>query len=619
MDTAIIHILVIWSKAEPYKTEILSDLRNEFEILKIFTGHWEKEKFLQNYMIFYAHSQYKLDKDSYEVLLQRKIDHCGDGDFTVVVLRDDHPQFEKRITSSGEREVNIRMFDKKTQYRVLTGGGHKIHSSDDAWETNHDLTLMFGQNTEDFLKTHAIDGSTEVLNNNCVGVGGYSDIQQLFYVLNNTIQYVVLRNHECIPDEYTVDGHGDIDLLVENKNYMAYLTGAKKIYPEEYRVYHTISIRGEEVPFDFRYVGDNYYDEPWQNRILQNRILQKGLFYTPDKENQYYSLLYHAYIQKWEVKDDYFLKLQIYAEAINVIFQNDECGAVRQLDLYLAQNRYEYTRPQDSTVVYNQNNLALSKYAFRYGQLIKRLNVNDGEGGIYHSRVYEKKESFVKIGTKSLIDNEAKYLHKMKGCWKFPQVLLHEYDKDNEESILETTRMKGSDYLTFFSDINHQRGKYVRSFLLGCIELLKQLANRQVAHRDFLPSNLIINEENGKCVVSLIDFGWASDIDNIEENRPKYLGGRYVNNGNMCDSYSLGTFLLDYWYDLPYIRIIGKELRSISSCEYKSQSIINKLSVIASKVKYWYTPYDSWRLLCRRHTRIGWIKNKILNVIKNKG
>lgn len=52
MGSSIIHILVIWSKGKDYKDEILADLKNDFEILKVFRGHWDKDKFLQNYMVF---------------------------------------------------------------------------------------------------------------------------------------------------------------------------------------------------------------------------------------------------------------------------------------------------------------------------------------------------------------------------------------------------------------------------------------------------------------------------------------------------------------------------------------------------------------------------------------
>ena len=617
VNDSLIHILVIWSKANDKKGIIMEDLRKDFEILKIFKVHWDKDLFIQNYMTFYAHSQYHLAPDAYQALLMGKIEHCGDEDFTVVILRDTHPLFETRLTSSGKRLVNTHIFDKKTRYRALTGGGHKIHSSDDAWETNHDLTLLFGLNTEDFRKKYVLDGAEATLTQNCVGIGGYKSIEQFFYVLNNCIRYVIMRNHECLPNLYTVEGHGDIDLLCDNMNWMAYLTNAKPVFTEPYRVFHTILIGGNEVPFDFRFVGDNYYDQPWQENILSTRILVKNLFYAPNAENQYYSLLYHTYIQKWEIKEDYLPKLKMYAEQIGIVFSSNVKTSILQLDSFLSKHRFEYVRPRDITVIYNADHISQSDYAHRYGQLLKRLDATISGALHYHSRVYEKSNSFVKIGTPWLIENEANYLRRLSDMHGVPKLLGQNKDTKHNENIIEISRMPGVDFKTFFDNTNHQRAKYVRSFIICCIRVLMSLSDNRVAHRDFLPSNLIISEENGKLQVSLIDFGWASEISCASENRPDNLAGRFVSNDNFTDAHSFGMFLLDYWYDLPYIRLISWMLRNITNKDTKSAAILtNKYNSIILTAKIMFSPYDSWRLLCRRHLRIGWTKQLILNKLK---
>lgn len=618
MSNPCIHILIIWSSAIDKKDFIIRDLQSQFRIMRIFNMHWDEKKFFSNYRTFYAHSLKNFNLSQFTTIIKNKITHCGIGDFTLVVFEDPNPDLQERETSSGKRLVNVRVFDKKTQYRTMTGGGHKIHSSDDAWETNKDLTLLFGLCTHDFLNKYQGSSLEETtINKNCEGVGGYESITQLFYVLNNTIKYCVLRNHECLPNEYTVEGHGDIDLLVEHFNYMRYLTFAKPVFKEPYRVYHTIRIAGNDIPFDFRHIGDNYYDKPWEEKILNNRILTKNLFYTPSAEDQYYSLLYHAYIQKWEVKADYLPKLTIFAKSINEVFCPEIESVIKQLDSFLEKNRYEYIRPTDKTVVYNTLNIQSSKYAFRHGQLIKRLNVEDPNGNNYHSRVYEKKDSFVKIGTNWLLHNESVFLQKLKDIEGFPKVLSEEQDPANDETLLEITRVKGKDFNAFFSDVNHQRRKYVKSFIIECIGLLDKLSSQNVSHRDFLPGNLIISDKNKKSNVSLIDFGWATDIEKAKANRPKDLAGRYVSTKNPSDSYTLGLFLLDYWYDLPYIRIISKLLRNISYQDCRSRSVFKKkLNRISIMARIAFTPYDEWRLLCRRHLRIGWTKKSIVKKIK---
>lgn len=602
-----LHILIIWEKALDKKDYILDDINKSFIIQRIFKFHWDAELFLKNYTVFYAHSLKHLSRKNLNRILTNKISHCGNGDFYVIVFEDPSPNLQLRKTSSGNRLVNINVFDKKTEYRQLTGGGHRIHSSDDVWETNKDLTLLFGLNTEDFCNQYRESVTEEIpISHNCIGVGGYASIQQLFYVLNNTIKYCVLRNHECLPDQYTVEGHGDIDLLVEDKNYMSYLTLARPIFPESYRVYHTISIARENIPFDFRYVGDNYYDQPWEEHILANRKLKEDLFYIPNDEDQFYTLLYHAYIQKREVKADYLPKLSLYAEKINKTFSPDIEASIKQLDSFLNKNRFEYIRPIDKTVIYNSKNISLSKYAWRYGQLIKRLDVNTSDDNHFHSRVYEKKESFTKIGTNWLIHNEAFYLQKLDNLEGFPKVLKEIRDDDNNESIIEITRVKGINFHRYFSNVHHQRKKHVKSFVLGALDLLNKLYTQDISHRDFLPENLIISEWNKRCSVSLIDFGWATDIENTNVNRPPNLAGRFISSKNATDSYTLGMFLLDYWYDLPYIRLISKLLRDISFDDYLTESIFKKkMKKISALAHIAFTPYDEWRLLCRRHNRIG--------------
>ena len=617
MNKPILHILVIWSKGLDYKEEILSDLRKNFDILKVFRCHWDKDKFLQNYMVFYAHSQYHLDSNSFRSLLQNKVNQCGDEDFTVVVLRDDSPLFENRSTSSGVRLVNTRIFDKKIHYRALTGGGHKIHSSDDAWETNHDLTLMFGLNTEDFCRRITLDGGEANFSQNCQGVGGYKSIQDFFYVLNNTIRYVVLRNHECIPHQYTVEGHGDIDLLCDNKNWMAFLTAARPVFEESYRVYHIICIGGVEVPFDFRHVGDNYYDQLWQENILQTRVLTRNLFYAPNPENQYYSLLYHAYIQKWEIKEDYLPKLKMYAEAIGQSFDSDSRITIHQLDTFFRAHRYEYTRANDITVVYNHDHIALSPYALRFGQFFKRLAPRPSDPMKFHSRIYEKKDSFIKIGTTSLIENEATYLQKLLHCVRVPKLLRKEFLAEENETLIEISRVKGVDFNKFFGNVDNHRWSYLRNFIIRCLELLYMLADNHIAHRDFLPSNLMIDAKG--TIVSLIDFGWATELGKQNENRPKNLAGWFAKEDNATDSFALAQLLYYYWYDIYYIRVISKMLFAISDDDTKNAEYLKKrYKKIFLVARFLFFPYDLWRLFCRRHHRVGQIKRRILKLIKHK-
>lgn len=608
--SSIFHIMVLWSNATQYKEAILEDLRaSNLHVYRMFDVRWDKDAFLDNYIVFYAHSQKHLAYDKYKNLLRGKMTHCGDGRFFVIILKDDTPIFENRGTSSGDRLVNTRVYDKKVKYREMTGGGHKIHSSDDAWETNKDLTLMFGLNTDDFLKRYPESDKVETYEHNCVGVGGYNSIEEFFYVLNNTVEYVVMRNFECIPDEYTVEGHGDIDLLVENLNYVRYLTLARPIFEEAYRVYHEIVIAGKSVPFDFRHVGDNYYDRPWQTQILAARVKTKDLFYIPDAMNLYLSLLYHAYVQKNEVKEDYHPKLSEYASRVGLTYVSTVKDCMAQLDMFMRANQYEYVVPKDKSVVYNKSNVAASLYALRHGQFIKRNSVDDGCLK-FKSSVYEKEDSFVKVGTDWLIENEAKYLRLLSGVINVPKVIDCQDGELEGDRLIEISRCAGVDFIDFFADVNHQRPCFLKSFLIRTILMLKKLNKAQIAHRDLQPSNFIINDAGGLCHVSLIDFGWAAEAGKINELRPMFLCERYAAQSHHTDAYAVGSFILDYWCDMPYVRSVSAILRSVEDAD-KQDAIEDKLNKALRLARYAFTPYDSWRLLCRRHLRIGWVKQAL--------
>lgn len=507
-----------------------------------------------------------------------------------------------RETTDGQKYVNTNVFDKKREYRQLTGGGHLIHCSNDDFETNRDLTLLFGLNTKDFL---AHPPTSTTWQHNCIGIDGYKSIEQLFYVLNNSIDYCVLRNFECLPDEYTDEGHGDIDLLVENMQQMTCLTLASSVYNEPYRVYHTISIAGKEVPFDFRYVGDNYYDVKWESHILEHRKFEKDLFYVPSSEDLYHSLLYHAYIQKKKVKTDYLPKLQRYAQSIGQSFDADVPMAIGQLDSFMEKNGYEYIQPNDITVIYNKQNLSHSTYAKRNGRCVKRTEEKGNNGYTYTSRVYEKENSYIKIGTTWLIDNECRFLSLFSGSGFFPEVMSTNH-LGNGLAQLELSKIEGISFPQFYGNMNNQHSPYLRSFVRQMVQVLYLFNHQGISHRDLTPTNILIASQNKRLIIGVIDFGWAAYNKDKEARTPSQLGGRYAPNGIPSDFYALGTILMDYWSDVPYMRLIASRL--FKAVKGNTDKQLRKIEKI---LRFPFTPYDEFRMLLRRHQRISRFWHKI--------
>lgn len=374
INSSELNLFIIWEKGRYKEKEILNDMNQKFRILNVYEVEWSDKYFSENLTRFYGQ---KLPKGSH------KEKHCGRGKFILVVFLDDNPNYSGRETSRGEEIVNINTFDAKSLYREWTGGGHKIHGTNSIIETNHDLSLLLGMNASEYLSNEIKEweGNISVLKKDLSGYNGWENITNLFKVLNDTTDYVVLRNFDCLPDQYNMENHGDIDLLVSNYNDIKYITNSREVFPfKKNRVHNKVKIAGEDVLFDFRYVGDNYYDESWEKSILSKRILSDKGFYVPDLENHFYSLLYHALVHKYNVSIDYIDKLLeiAYCSEIKDItkdtFDNTN-KAKNVLDLFMRKNGYRYTEPHDLSVVFNENMVEINGFTFARKLLLKKAKL----------------------------------------------------------------------------------------------------------------------------------------------------------------------------------------------------------------------------------------------------
>lgn len=339
-----IHLFLVWSNARPQFEGILSDLRRRFDLLTHVDIRWSDEKFARNMTRFYGTN---LPSQSYKEI------HCGKGPFAMILVRDNEPEYAERRTSRGPCVVNTKVFDAKARYREWTGGGHRIHATNSIGECRHDVALLTGVSPEQFLRDrsarNAPDG--EMLDRDLAGARGWRDLRELFSVLDLSTRCVVLRNFEWMPDQSTLAGHGDIDLLCEDPVKASYVLDAERAFPDPRRVHYFVNLKSERVPFDLRCPGDRYIEPEWSRAILRDRVERDG-FFTPTPNDYFYSLLYHAMIHKRRVSDDYLDRLCLLAPGAGVAPADllDPVARARLLNGFMRSKGYRYCSPVDPSV-----------------------------------------------------------------------------------------------------------------------------------------------------------------------------------------------------------------------------------------------------------------------------
>ena len=170
----------------------------------------------------------------------------------------------------------------------------------------------------------------------------WSSFKELFEVLNTECNCLVLRNYTDISDEGKKDGvHEDIDFLCEDQARFIEVVGCEPRKSAKDKIHQKISVGGAVIPIDIRYVGDGYYDPAWEADMLKNKRLYNELFYIPDEKDEFYSLIYHAVIQKNTISKDYAVKLA----AIAGIPEFTEEWGLKELESFMREKGYRYTYP----------------------------------------------------------------------------------------------------------------------------------------------------------------------------------------------------------------------------------------------------------------------------------
>ena len=327
MSNERIFLYIIWSNALYKYDQIYKDLKNHFNILNVFKVKWSNDNWVSNIQRFYS-----INKPD----ALGKISVCGNGDFVLIVVEEkDNPIYEYRDTPKGKRLVNSHVFDLKQKYRELTGRDHKIHASNSSLETNRDLTILLGVNLNDYLTTYTHNEKIIHFEKDTYGLSGFNNLDDLFYYMNNTENYVIIRDFD--ENLYKVVGNTnlDIDILTDDKKKFAYTLGVEKNDGSSKLV---VCVNNKELIIDAKDYGDDYYDMKMMRDMVDSRILMNN-YYVLDNNNYYYSLLYHAILHKDNFEEQYNDRL-----ASLFFFHNNSRDIqfyIGKLQIWLKKNGYK--------------------------------------------------------------------------------------------------------------------------------------------------------------------------------------------------------------------------------------------------------------------------------------
>ena len=174
-----VHVFIVWSTARGALARILDDLEERFRILEVVEVTWTPARFSQNLTRFYGDA---LPPGS------DKERHGGTDPFVVVIVDDERPKHRRRRLSRGWGKVNANVIDARSRYREWTGGGYRVHASENGAEADRDLVQLFGRRASEH-RSHAracVDRTPRLHPHDLVGTDGWASIDELLLQLEVT-------------------------------------------------------------------------------------------------------------------------------------------------------------------------------------------------------------------------------------------------------------------------------------------------------------------------------------------------------------------------------------------------------------------------------------------------
>ncbi|MFV0224107.1 hypothetical protein OBJ96_03215 [Empedobacter falsenii] len=346
----------LWKSARPFRDKIRKELSEKFQILLETEIEWSEANFHQN-----AERLYEVPMFSEHKGFDGESSHgkkIGDRKFILFILKDENPDYTYAKSVSGKNELsNLNFVKAKYKFRDWiqedTGNKYGVHSTNNIYEFFYQVPLLLGI---DIFK-QLLNGETlqiDKLSKDLEGANGWKNWDEVFEILNITTNYLVLRGFEMLP---TDNPEKDLDVITDNYQKFASALGAIQKKKQPYKGY--ISVNNESISLDIRFVGDNYYNTAWAKEMLTTKVLHNGVVFVPRLDQYFFSLLFHAKVQKPAVKEKYYGILENAAKNLKFDwFELDDLNSNKKsgvlLKGYFQGEGYFYEDPLDIGVYKNE-------------------------------------------------------------------------------------------------------------------------------------------------------------------------------------------------------------------------------------------------------------------------
>lgn len=547
-----LHLIVLWPKAREQQDKIIADVSSKLQILECVEIAWTPSNAANNYTRFYNFSE-KSGK--------RKAEICGPGNPLLITVLDNDPNYRIVESNRGFEYLNYNLFELKLKYRDMFEGLHVVHTTNNSNEVKHDLCMLLGISAKDYLSSapKSWDGKIRSIKKDLAGCNGYDSFEEMFYVLNETVNYAVLRNYEMLPHEFNTDYHGDIDIICERYSDICNILNAKPQKHCKERLYNTVS--GQKIPYDIRYLGDDYYCYNFEKDMLGTRIInEKGVSVLSD-EYYFYSLIYHALYQKKYVSPDYYEKLYNLFCKLGFDKKYNLNDYISPFDLYFILLK-DFMKKHNYNFCNFKKNILYNDYILHVDDQIKYLETHYRFNNVKSCKIDEKapqnykffdgyfegRHVFIKTGGyDKLCKNEFKMMEKVYGVnnENFVKPLFYRCVNDEQNIVMEYLDGKSLEYLLKNNKVTDE----LKKKLVKDIEnIARTLRETQIVNRNIKPSNIILASDSH---FKLIDFRFAVNMNNYKEFDCLKKSTDVLE--NLGSDFSLKKYCWDDFYSLSLI------------------------------------------------------------------